>query len=67
MVYPDLPVAAETFFTMIFLPFSDKLNYIFKKEGCMGDKSKQKKENKKAPQKTLKEKRKEKQEKKTTR
>jgi hypothetical protein len=52
---------------MIFLRFSDKLNHIFKKEECMAEKSKQKKENKKAPQKTLKEKRKEKQEKKAAR
>jgi hypothetical protein len=49
---------------MIFLLFSDKLNYIQIKEDCMGEKSKQKKESKKAPQKSLKEKRKEKQEKK---
>jgi hypothetical protein len=61
-----LPVAARTFFTMIFSQFSDKLNYILQKEECMAEKSKQKKENKKAPLKTLKEKRKEKQEKKGT-
>jgi hypothetical protein len=51
---------------MIFLQFSDKLYVYFLKEECMAEKSKQKKENKKAPVKTLKEKRKEKQEKKGT-
>ncbi len=49
---------------MIFFIFSDKLKQILHREGCMAEKNKQKKESKKAPQKTLKEKRKERQEKK---